>query len=126
MLTIYKQYLTAVDNVREDFDKYSSDRTCVVAGDLNADIHRQDLQKSYKSRTLLDKLFKQRRLVSSSCISPAQPKCTFRSKDNAYRSTVDYICIPEYMRGCILDYDVNQHIPYNISDHSALHSAVSV
>ena len=64
-----EQYLTAVDNVREYFDKYSSDRACVVAGDLNADIHRQDLRKSYKSRTLLDKLFKQRRLVSSSCIS---------------------------------------------------------
>ena len=108
------------------FDKYSSDGTCVEAGDLNADIHRQDLQKSYRSRTLLDKLFKQRRLVSSSCISPTQPKCTFRSKDNAYRSTVDYICIPEYMRGCILDYDVNQHIPYNISDHYALRSTVSV
>ena len=37
-----EQYLTAIDNVCEVFDKYSSDGACVVAGDLNADIHRQD------------------------------------------------------------------------------------
>ncbi len=116
------EYLDALQAICDIYDQYSPVGTCIIAGDLNADIHRDGNTMCQRAKVLSDHLFGGRNIISTSILSPETPKYTYRSKDMSKTSTLDYICIPGYMRGYIASYCVHRDVTYDVSDHYPLSS----
>lgn len=115
-------YDTFCENVFDVYDRYSAENICIIIGDMNADIvcknpSRRDLVLKHR--------IEQRNIVATLMIKPHEHYITYRSKDMSRTSTLDYILIPEIIRGAVKRHIVNDKIDFLISDHLPITAALA-